>query len=77
MRLVGDAVREARRDRGLTQDDLAHAAGTTQDRISEIEAGRGNPHLLTLARIAGALDMTLVIPKPHCLDAMESSVRAA
>lgn len=44
-----------RHQRGLTQQQLAAAAGMRQPRIAELEQGLGNPQLETLARIASAL----------------------
>lgn len=64
-RLVGDAVREARRARGLTQDALALAVGTPQHHICAIEAGRVNVQVDTLARIATALGHPITIPPLH------------
>lgn len=54
-RQVGDAIRALRVARGLTQDDLADAAATTQRRISMIESGRHGLRVDTLERIADAL----------------------
>jgi DNA-binding XRE family transcriptional regulator len=34
-----DAVKEARRKRGLSQVDLAHRIGSSQSRVAKIEAG--------------------------------------
>jgi transcriptional regulator with XRE-family HTH domain len=57
---VGDAIRNARRERGLSQLQLAMAARTTQDRISDLEAGTA-PNLETLIRIAEALELPLML----------------
>jgi transcriptional regulator with XRE-family HTH domain len=45
----------AREERGLTQKQLAAAAGLSQPRITEIERSDANPTLLTITRIANAL----------------------
>ena len=50
---------QVRRDRGLTQEDLAQLIGTSQPRIAEIEGAQANPTLRTLAKIANALDVTV------------------
>lgn len=47
-----------RETRGMTQQQLAHAAKMKQPRIAEIERGDGNPTLLTISRIAFALGVT-------------------
>lgn len=44
-----------RMKRGLSQKQLAHAAGLSQPRITEIERSDANPTLLTITRIANAL----------------------
>jgi DNA-binding XRE family transcriptional regulator len=48
-------VAHLRTSRGLTQKQLAEAAGMKQPRIAEIERGDANPRLETLIRIALAL----------------------
>jgi transcriptional regulator with XRE-family HTH domain len=54
-------VAEQRRDRGLSQRDLADLCGTTQSAIARVERGARPPRLDTLLRIAGALDCELVV----------------
>jgi transcriptional regulator with XRE-family HTH domain len=44
-----------RMERGLSQKQLAVAAGLSQPRITDIEQGDANPTLLTITRIANAL----------------------
>lgn len=50
-RAAGEALRSARRSRGLTQRALAMLSGVPQPTISEIEAGKRQPSLPLLARI--------------------------
>lgn len=52
-------LRRFRLDRGLTQEELANAAGLRQALISELEAGKLDVRLDTLSRVAIALDATL------------------
>jgi transcriptional regulator with XRE-family HTH domain len=52
---LGQAIRELRGQRGLTQRQLADAADVNETWISHIEAGRTNPACGTVVRIAGAL----------------------
>jgi len=47
-------LRELRRLTGLTQQDLADRAGTSQPAVARIESGLTNPTLSTLARLVGA-----------------------
>jgi transcriptional regulator with XRE-family HTH domain len=58
-RLVGERLRAARRDRGLSVGALAEAAGIGKGSLSEIENGIRNPTLSTLYSLAGALNVTL------------------
>ncbi|HEY0021414.1 MAG TPA: helix-turn-helix transcriptional regulator [Longimicrobium sp.] len=44
-----------RLERGLSQKQLAEAAGLSQPRITDIERSDANPTLLTITRIANAL----------------------
>ena len=48
----------ARKARGLSQEDLAFAAGIDRTYVSGIERGRRNPSLLMIARLAEALGVT-------------------
>jgi transcriptional regulator with XRE-family HTH domain len=54
---LGARLREWRRLRRLTQEALAERAGLSYKFIGEIERGRGNPTIDTLARLAEALDI--------------------
>ena len=56
-----NAVRMLRGLTGLTQAQLASAAGTSQPTIAAYESGRKSPRLTTLRRLAeaGGLEMAL------------------
>ena len=54
-RQIGDALRALRIARGLTQEQVAALAGTTQRRVSVIESGREGARIVLLERIAAAL----------------------
>lgn len=54
--VFGDRVRELRQKRGLTQVDLSERLGQPQSRISEIESGARAPNLVTILRLAVALE---------------------
>ena len=56
---MGDALREARRGRGLSLRELADRLGVSPSLISQIETGRANPSVSTLYAIAGELDVSL------------------
>lgn len=54
--LFGERVRELRHAAGLTQEALADRAGLPHTHISAMERGIKLPNLLTLLRLAVALD---------------------
>lgn len=56
---VGQDVRAARLDAGMTQADVARATGVQQAVISRLERGQGNPTLKLLQDIAAGLGKTL------------------
>jgi transcriptional regulator with XRE-family HTH domain len=53
------ALRSLREQRGVTQEDLAHAAEVTTTALSRIEGGKANPTWTTLTRILAALEVSL------------------
>ncbi|GAA4146252.1 helix-turn-helix domain-containing protein [Actinomadura keratinilytica] len=62
---IGERLRRARRERGMTREDLARAAGVSVDLISKLEQGRReSARITTLAKLANALDLEI----PHLLD---------
>jgi transcriptional regulator with XRE-family HTH domain len=54
--MFGNRVRELRQKRGLTQVDLSQRLDLPQSRISEIESGLRAPNLVTILRLAVALE---------------------
>jgi transcriptional regulator with XRE-family HTH domain len=56
---LGQAVRKLRKDRNMTQEDLAHASGVNISYIGMIERGQSNPAWLTLVRLATELGVTV------------------
>lgn len=61
-----DTVKRIRRLAGLTQAQLAAAAGTSQPAIAAYESGSRSPNLSTIRRLAegAGLDMTIVFHPP-------------
>ncbi len=57
---LGERIRRMRRDRFLTQLDLAEQVGVTNGQISTIERGLSAPSIGTLRRIALALGVPVV-----------------
>lgn len=54
--LFGERLRELRKKRGITQVMLAETTGIPQNHVSSIERGTKVPNLLTLLRLANALE---------------------
>jgi len=52
-------LRTLRRDRFMTQEDLADKAGVTREYIARLEAGRYDPSLSTLEKLAKALKVDI------------------
>ena len=55
------AMIDARKQRNMTQKELALKAGLTQANVSKIEKGLSHPTIDTLLKIAYGLDKRLVI----------------
>lgn len=58
-RAFGDALRELRRVRDLSQMALAEVAGTSQRHVSFLELGRSQPSRAMVVQIAESLSLTL------------------
>ncbi|UEC01764.1 helix-turn-helix domain-containing protein [Burkholderia vietnamiensis] len=56
---LGEAIRRCRRVRGISQEELAHRSGIDRSYMSSIERGGQNPGIVSIARIARALEMSL------------------
>jgi transcriptional regulator with XRE-family HTH domain len=56
---LGEAIRQLREKRGLTQERLAQAAELTTGTVSLVERGQSNPAWGTIKAIAGALDVPM------------------
>ena len=52
---AGERIRNARRERGLTQDELAVAVGVSRSAVAQWETGRAGQLSANLSRIASAL----------------------
>lgn len=57
--IVGRNVRKLRKQRGMTQEELAFEAEIDLTYIGGIERGKRNPSLLVMVRIAEALSVQL------------------
>lgn len=58
LKLVGEKIRILRKEKGLTQEDLAEKSNLQDSYISGVENGDRNISLLTLEKIIKALDVS-------------------
>lgn len=56
---LGGAIRSARIEQGLSQEKLALLAEVDRSYVGQVERGDNNVAILTLARLAAALDISL------------------
>ena len=54
----GQAIRELRREKDISQEDLAHACGLDRSYMGGIERGERNPSLKNIFRVAEGLGVT-------------------
>jgi transcriptional regulator with XRE-family HTH domain len=55
---LGAAIRAARIERGVSQEELAHRAAVDRSYLSSIERGAQNPGIVSILRVTAALEMT-------------------
>ncbi len=62
-KIIGENIKDARERKRISQQELARRVGTSQSRISDIEAGKSDVLTGTLYRIARSLgeDMRTLI----------------
>lgn len=58
---VAASIRKARKEAGLTQEDLANLAETSERTIRAIETGTGNPSLRAVVAAANVLGLRLTV----------------
>lgn len=56
---VGLNLQNARKERGLSQEELAHRAAVHQTYLSGVERGKRNPTIVVLQRIAAVLNLDI------------------
>jgi XRE family aerobic/anaerobic benzoate catabolism transcriptional regulator len=59
LKLLGERVREARANRGMTRKILARDSGVSERYLAQLESGQGNVSILLLRDIAQALNLEL------------------
>ncbi|SMD08753.1 helix-turn-helix domain-containing protein [Novosphingobium sp. B1] len=60
-RQLGNIIQRARKQRGLTQTELAQLSGLRQEMISRIETGHEGTKLSSLYALFAALDLDLLV----------------
>lgn len=71
MKSVSEAIKKARKSKGLTQKDLGNLLGVSEVMIGQYERGVRNPKIDMLSRIAAVLDIPLAVLLPDDLAAEE------
>jgi len=61
LKQVGNAIRRARKKKGLSQKDLASKVGIRQGTLSLIESGNSDSKMETVLAVLAALDLELQI----------------
>lgn len=58
-KILGRKISQVRKEKNLSQRDLAKLCDMTQTQICRIESGKQKPHLKTLAKISACLELNL------------------
>ncbi|QCB55853.1 helix-turn-helix domain-containing protein [Sphingopyxis sp. PAMC25046] len=58
---LGNLIQRARRQKGLTQTELAGLSGLRQELISKIEGGKDGTKLSSIYALFAALDLELLV----------------
>jgi transcriptional regulator with XRE-family HTH domain len=56
---LGAAIRATRKERGISQEELAHLSAVDRSYMSSIERGAQNPGIMLILSIARALGVSL------------------
>lgn len=62
---IGNAIKERRKQLGISQRMLADIAGMSVNTITKIERGEGNPQLSVLSLLLDTLGMTINVELKH------------
>lgn len=62
MDLIGKAIKQTRKDRHLTQEELGKLVGVQKAQISRLESNAGNVTIDTLIRVFSALKAKVKLP---------------
>lgn len=75
--IIADTLRKAREEKGLSQRALSAHAGVPQSHISKIENNAVDLRLSSLAAIANALDLELMLIPRKAVPAVKSLTRTS
>jgi transcriptional regulator with XRE-family HTH domain len=59
-------LRQLREERGFSQEQLAERADLNRSYLGEVERGRAVPSIVTVSKLAGALDIRLSLMIARC-----------
>lgn len=59
LRALGEALRDARHERGLSQEELGLRTGVHRNYVGGIERGERSPTVVVVATLADALDVSV------------------
>lgn len=68
LRCLGQIIRDARKQKGMTQEALSEIAGVSAKYLSEVEQGQSNVTVLLLRRVSRALKLELCALLYGCED---------
>jgi len=74
---LGQAIRQVREDRSLSQERLAELAGLHRTYLSSVEQGRRNLSIGNVSKIANALGVSMTELVQLCEDRLDRSNGAA
>lgn len=70
--VLGQLLKSARKQKGLTQDQAGNLVGLTQAMVSRIERGESNTRIDTLFRLMAALEMEMALePREKAVEQYE------
>ncbi|ANB56834.1 helix-turn-helix family protein [Anoxybacillus sp. B7M1] len=58
-KIIGERIRKFRKEKGLSQEELAHMANLHTTYIGQLERGEKNATLGSIEKVANALDISL------------------
>lgn len=59
LRALGEALRDARQEKGLSQEELGLRTGVHRNYVGGIERGERSPTVVVVATLADALDVSM------------------